>query len=466
MSFLQALLLVTFARGQSSCPAGMYPAWGETRCCTSKCGPGTKIAQSCTHNDPDNTVCEACGPEYYNPYPDQLHCRRKNLCDSDNEEVKVLGNSTVNNQCQCQIGFFYRVSEVCMSGPLCPPGRGATRTGQCEPCPHGTFSNLTSHVQPCIPWQSCGMLGFLQHRPGTSTSDAVCISHPIDVFLPTEQPVINAVTYKDDGNNTDNITGERQPTALEPKYIIIIGVCVGAVLVLVVFLVVCLCRRETEQHIDLEDGQHDESKTPLGIQDAEDVNSQQKDPDVVQNMELEPLTGDYRQPTEEEGRQAAVPPDDGVETGDDSSMSDSLSTLSREGGAEPNSDAEQTDPKLRFSTMQYSNLIGVDMETTNYIEDHLGNMYLELATRLPLRHGCSFTKTDLDSLRHTYAFYSLKEAIRDTVNTWRIKQGEEASLEGLLVGLTACGKDDMVRDLCRMNNARRPNKGKATATAV
>ncbi|XP_066275288.1 uncharacterized protein [Branchiostoma lanceolatum] len=96
-------------------------------------------------------------------------------------------------------------------------------------------------------------------------------------------------------------------------------------------------------------------------------------------------------------------------------------------------------------------------------------MYLDLATSLPLRQECIFTKTDLDSMRHTYAFFNLREAIRETVNTWRIMQGEEASLEGLLVGLSACGKHDMVKDLCRMNNARRPNKGEAhvtTATSV
>ncbi|XP_078671003.1 uncharacterized protein LOC144911086 [Branchiostoma floridae x Branchiostoma belcheri] len=309
------LVHVTCADGQPSCPAGMYAAWGRNWCCSSKCGPGTRIAESCTYGHLDNTLCEDCGPEYYNPYPDQLHCRRKDLCNRENEEVKAPGNSTVDNQCQCQIGFFYKVSEVCMRGPVCPPGAGATRSGTCETCPHGTFSNITSHVQPCIPWQSCGLFGFLQHRPGTSTSDAVCISHPINVLLPTPGTEIDAVTYKDDVNSTNyaSTPDGGQPTDLS----VIIGICVSVpVLVLVVILVLCFCIKPRKA-IVLEDGQPCESKTPLGVEEEEVINVNCKDGGLL-GSEYQLLNG----------------------------------------GAEQNSDVEETDPKLGLSTMQYSNLIG------------------------------------------------------------------------------------------------------------
>ncbi|CAH1258982.1 CD40 [Branchiostoma lanceolatum] len=461
-----ALWLGTFAQAVVACPQGMYSAWGGNWCCTSKCGPGTSIVRSCSHGNPHDTVCEDCGSDFYNPYPDQFHCRQKDACNKPNEEVKVHGNSTANNECQCRIGFHnVHVAELCLSGPVCQPGSGATRTGTCETCPHGTFSNLTSRIQPCIEWQSCGMLGFLQHRPGTNTSDAVCISHPIDVLLPTERPEIIIITYKGDANNTDSMIGGKQ-LAYNPT---IIGISVGVsatVIVVILVLVLCCCR-DTQQETDLENGQQSGSKTPLS---QPETGAENKDGDV--DMEMEPLSGQYRQPTEEMEKLAACPPvpDDGIETGDDTSMSDTLSNLSREGGAEPSSDVEETDPKQgRMRTMQYSHLIAVDVATTEYIVDRLGDKFLDLATSLPLRKGCSFLKTDLDSLKYTCTFFGLREAIRETVNKWRSMQGEEASLEGLLVGLTACGEHGMVKELCRMNNARRPNKGKGhvtTATSV
>ncbi|CAH1259000.1 CD40 [Branchiostoma lanceolatum] len=464
-----ALWLGTFAQAIVACPQGMYSAWGENWCCTSKCGPGTSIVRSCSHDNPENTLCEDCGPDYYNPYPDQFHCRQKDPCNKPNEEVKVHGNLTANNECQCQVGFHnVRVAELCLIGPVCSPGSGATRTGTCETCPHGTFSNLTSRIQPCLEWQSCGMLGFLQHRPGTNTSDAVCISHPIDVLLPTERPEIIIITYKGDANNTDSMIGGRQP-AYNPT---IIGISVGVpvtviVLVVILVLVLCFCR-DTNHDIDLEEGQQPDSETPLGQPEKDEKTNDMHD---VVDMELEPLNGDYRRPTEEEEKQAACPPvpDDGIEIGDDTSMSDTLSNLSREGGAEPSSDVEETDPKQGMNTMQYSHLIAVDVATTEYIVDRLGDKFLDLATSLPLRKGCSFLKTDLDSLKYTCTFFGLREAIRETVNKWRSMQGDEASLEGLLVGLTACGEHDIVKGLCRMNNARRPNKGMThvtTATSV
>ncbi|XP_078585373.1 uncharacterized protein LOC144867351 [Branchiostoma floridae x Branchiostoma japonicum] len=448
------LLLVTSAQGQVPCPQGTYSAWGENRCCKSKCGPGTQIVNSCSHDNPDDTVCEDCGVDYYNPYPDQFHCRRKDLCNKENEEVKYPGNLTANNECQCKIGFHNNVAELCLNGPVCPPGRGATRTGECETCPHGTFSNLTSHVQPCIPWQSCGMFGFLQLRPGTSTSDAVCISHPIDPLLPTERPEIIPVTTADDANNTDSIIGGRQSTEHD---LTVIGICVGVTgtVIVLAILVLCLRGRQTQHEPDLEDGQQLDNKTPE--KEAENTNNKERD---VQ--ERVPLTGEYRQPKEEEERQVAGPPDDGIESGDETSISDSLSTLSREGGAEPDSDVGETNPKQEMGTMQYSHLIAVNEETIDYIVDHLGNRYLHLATCLPVPKECSFTKTDLDSLKYTYTFFGLREAIRETVSKWKSKQGQEASLEGLLVGLTACGKHDMVKGLCRINNARRPNRGRET----
>eukprot|EP00058_Branchiostoma_floridae_P012069 XP_002597557.1 hypothetical protein BRAFLDRAFT_82338 [Branchiostoma floridae] len=451
-----ALLLLTSAQGQASCPQGTYSAWGENRCCTSKCGPGTYIVQSCSYGNPEDTVCEDCGVDYYNPYPDQFHCRRKDLCTKENEEIKIPGNSTADNECQCKIGFHNNVAELCLNGPVCPPGSGATRTGECETCPHGTFSNLTSHVQPCILWQSCGMFGFLQLRPGTSTSDAVCISHPIDPLLPTERPEIIPVTTADDANNTDNINGGR-PTTWSKSTIIgmSVGVPVTVILLVLVLILVLRCRRENRRHIDLENGQHPDNKPPPGQQETGAGNTN----DTIDGVgtEMEPLTGEYRHPIREERKQAACPPDDGIESGDDTSMSDSLSTLSREGGAEPDSDVEETNPKM--GTMQYSHLIAVNEATIDYIVDHLGNMYLQLARCLPLRQGCSFTPTDLDSLRQTSTFHYLREAIRETVEKWKSKQGEEASLEGLLVGLTACGRHDMVEDLCRLNNARRLSRG-------
>ncbi|CAH1258985.1 TNFRSF6B [Branchiostoma lanceolatum] len=279
------LLLVTANQCQGSCPKGTYAAWGRDWCCNSLCGPGTAIAHSCSHDNPDDTVCEDCGPDYYNPFRDQLHCRRKDACDNPNEEMKVPGNSTANNECQCKIGF-QRDGDMCLNGPSCPPGSGATRRGQCEMCPHGTFSNRTSRTQPCMPWQSCGMLGYLQLQPGTNTSDTVCISHPIELFLPTERCEIIPVTPiipNHDSNTTDSTNVDRR-SAVSNSTIICIsaGISAGvAVTLLVVILVLRFCRKPRHK-IVLENGEQSGSKTTF------DPKSKEQEANG-KNMELEQL---------------------------------------------------------------------------------------------------------------------------------------------------------------------------------
>ncbi|XP_066278695.1 tumor necrosis factor receptor superfamily member 16-like [Branchiostoma lanceolatum] len=418
-----ALVLVALsaAQSQTSCPEGMYRAWVGDWCCNSKCGPGTRIVHSCSNDDRDDTACEPCGPDYYNPSADQLHCNRKKICNGPYQEIKIQGSATADNECQCQIGH-YSVDTLCLHGPECPPGRGVTRTGHCEVCLHGTFSNITSRIQPCLPWQRCP-LGYTEGRPGTNVSDVICTSHPLDWLFNTNSPdvIIVESIRNDTQSHRENEKGGLPSSTVSPMAV---GIC--AVLAVVIGIVVVICRHRQGQQ---KDKKGDAESSATGSTIEEDV--------LLQPIQIEAT----EQPTVME------------QTVANNNEMATFTELPVEATDNPGPSATNTFPKLVLATLLPDpNTITANEDTTDYIEQHLGDDYLDFARGLPVPEGCEFTRTDLDSLKHTYIIHGPREAIRETMGFWKSKHGDRATLGGLLQGLSACGRDGMARELCDLNH--------------
>ncbi|XP_019624780.1 PREDICTED: uncharacterized protein LOC109470305 [Branchiostoma belcheri] len=153
-------------------------------------------------------------------------------------------------------------------------------------------------------------------------------------------------------------------------------------------------------------------------------------------------------------------PDDGISTGADDSTSETLSHLSQESGeVQTSSDLDGTDPrrKLRRASPRDANEVPVNEETTEYIVSNLGNRYLRLARCLPATSGNIFSVTDIADLRKIYTLHGPAEAIRETIEVWQRKNGEQATLEGLLIGLYTCEMNGIVEHLCQLNDVHLPD---------
>ncbi|XP_066275431.1 tumor necrosis factor receptor superfamily member 5-like [Branchiostoma lanceolatum] len=119
------LILLHVVKGET-CTENQYRPFARPWCCTSKCGPGTRISRPCDEDDEDSTECVPCGEGLYNSGTDQDRCIPKDRCNGPNEEVKTNGTDRTDNVCQCKIGS-YKDGEVCRHGPVCKPGTGANR---------------------------------------------------------------------------------------------------------------------------------------------------------------------------------------------------------------------------------------------------------------------------------------------------------------------------------------------------
>ncbi|NXD16196.1 TNR5 factor, partial [Nothocercus nigrocapillus] len=153
--------------------------------CCNRCSPGKKLLSEC--NSTAESLCGACESDHYQQsWTKERHCTPHDVCeDNAGLEVKRNGNSTHNTLCQCRAGMHCSDGscQSCVENPPCERGAGfvaakakARTSSPCEPCPEGTFSNISSKTEPCHPWTSCEEKGLVVKAKGTNTSDVLCES--------------------------------------------------------------------------------------------------------------------------------------------------------------------------------------------------------------------------------------------------------------------------------------------------
>nr|XP_033770187.1 tumor necrosis factor receptor superfamily member 5 isoform X2 [Geotrypetes seraphini] len=151
------------------------------RCCD-KCPPGSKVESDCTESTA--TQCTACNNgEYQATWNQEKACHVHHYCDHNaGLIVKTKGSSTADAVCDCEAGRHCSSEEcaTCVKNTPCAPGYGviqeATQSSdtKCQPCPTGTFSDISSSVKPCHNFTRCENLGMVEKESGTSSSDVIC----------------------------------------------------------------------------------------------------------------------------------------------------------------------------------------------------------------------------------------------------------------------------------------------------
>ncbi|XP_019365460.1 PREDICTED: tumor necrosis factor receptor superfamily member 5 isoform X1 [Gavialis gangeticus] len=152
------------------------------RCC-SRCAPGQKVTATCIEGS-GVSKCAPCEEGYFQAHwTKENHCMPHSYCDSNaGLVVKTPGDEKQDVTCGCQVGMHCTSAQcqTCRPKPLCKPGFGLMPRAQedappmCQPCPDGSFSNVTSNSKPCQPWSRCEDQGLVMKENGTRSSDVVC----------------------------------------------------------------------------------------------------------------------------------------------------------------------------------------------------------------------------------------------------------------------------------------------------
>ncbi|XP_061893534.1 tumor necrosis factor receptor superfamily member 1B isoform X2 [Entelurus aequoreus] len=157
--------------------------------CCSKCRPGRRLTQEC--NETADSVCETCGRDQYmeswNYAPNCFSCAKcrtyKGL------QFTQVCLSTAMSKCECRPGMYCIMESdeqhctECLHHTACKAGYGVSVPGtsnanvKCKQCSDGTFSDVSSAVEPCRPHKSCHGRPVL--KAGTSTWDTVCEADPL-----------------------------------------------------------------------------------------------------------------------------------------------------------------------------------------------------------------------------------------------------------------------------------------------
>lgn len=140
------------------CVAGSYCAYGNETEPTGKCAPGYYCKEGSPVRKPTNdTFGGRCPTGHFcaegASWPQRCPAGQYN-------------NETARDTCRdCPPGFFCTINttspDECPAGYYCPP---KTTTSDANPCPAGTFNNLTSRTspndcQPCTPGSYCATKG-------------------------------------------------------------------------------------------------------------------------------------------------------------------------------------------------------------------------------------------------------------------------------------------------------------------
>lgn len=131
--------------------------------------------------------CEDCPLNTYTATENRMSsCFPCTECSSINNlmtDVKCEANR--NTKCKCKPGYYCKHSikdhcDHCDRVTQCPPGKGVIKNythledTKCNPCPDGTYSNVTDYISSCKNHTSCESLGRELNILGTPTTDAVC----------------------------------------------------------------------------------------------------------------------------------------------------------------------------------------------------------------------------------------------------------------------------------------------------
>ncbi|CAH1258987.1 TNFRSF11A [Branchiostoma lanceolatum] len=428
------LLLLHVVKGEI-CTENQYRPFVRPWCCTSKCGPGTRVSRPCDEDDEDGTECEPCGVGLYNSGWDQDRCIPKDRCNGPNEEVKTYGTDRTDNVCQCKVGS-YKDGEICRHGPVCKPGTGANRDGSCKTCPDGTFSNETSRTQPCMPWTICWKLGFVMKEAGTNISDVICISR----LAPTTTKPRETATYTPAKKFTI-------PVAVKAG---LGGVLAFAALVSIIIGGICTWRRKYDRAGTGAEGEMEAFPVVYTRALPDQVYLQNELQNTGETLPLRPHGGNEMDMPSSELRSRPTIPDEGFSTGDDS-CSDTLSELSAITAANSET-AINASPEHEFDNPAD---MPVEEDMIAYLEQHVGKRYLSLARKLPFKDETTrLQRTDIDSLKNCQLMDGMHEAIRRTVETWKTRNGDQANLKGLLIGLHNAGMGTIVNHFCEKYNGK------------
>ncbi|KAM8870357.1 tumor necrosis factor receptor superfamily member 5 isoform 2-T2 [Spinachia spinachia] len=160
-----------------NCNADKYFVNG--RCCD-RCEAGKYLVATC--DETNKSKCVECGRDGFTATKNHLDkCRVCKKCHSGRKQVEPC-TAQEDTVCRCETGYY------CTNGPCdyckpltrCPVGEGvkvhATRTNDtvCDPCPDGTYSNVTDFYSLCQTHTRCEDFGKVVKTHGTATADAVC----------------------------------------------------------------------------------------------------------------------------------------------------------------------------------------------------------------------------------------------------------------------------------------------------
>ncbi|XP_043934942.1 uncharacterized protein LOC122807988 [Protopterus annectens] len=149
-----------------------------------RCPPGTFKKSDCTATS--KTECQDCiGGEYMDHINYVTKCLACESCDGRYIEVESHCTKSKNTKCRCKRGYYcsHRDGEkcdFCQKISTCGPGFGirveATQLTDtiCEPCPDGTFSNITDASSLCQRHADCSEFHQKIMTAGTNRTDNIC----------------------------------------------------------------------------------------------------------------------------------------------------------------------------------------------------------------------------------------------------------------------------------------------------
>ncbi|XP_061795146.2 tumor necrosis factor receptor superfamily member 1B isoform X1 [Nerophis lumbriciformis] len=217
--------------------------------CCSKCPPGRRLTREC--NETADSVCEPCGRDQYmeswNYAPNCFSCAKcrtyKGL------QFTQVCLSTAMSKCECRPGMYCimesdeQLCTECLHHTACKAGYGVSVPGtsnanvKCKQCSDGTFSDVSSAVEPCRPHTSCHGRPVL--KAGTSTWDTVCEADPL---LPHVQTSGHAnQTYSSISTTSpDSVLSSPKTLGSDTKHDAAVASVVGVVSFFIIVVIILL----------------------------------------------------------------------------------------------------------------------------------------------------------------------------------------------------------------------------------
>ncbi|KAL4616768.1 tumor necrosis factor receptor superfamily member 5-like isoform X2 [Arapaima gigas] len=142
------------ARREVICDPGKHKT--VDRCCN-MCPKGKYVQSECQGEG--ETACSDCPHEHFMDKENFMSkCRPCKVCQTDLHLVTAAEcKADQDRRCKCKEGFYCTDQECNHCSPVtkCTRGFGvtqrptATNDTKCEPCPRGTFSNVSNYHTPC-----------------------------------------------------------------------------------------------------------------------------------------------------------------------------------------------------------------------------------------------------------------------------------------------------------------------------